>query len=358
MAAGVDVVPLVDLARALGWRITVWDAAARFETRRRFAGADRRVTDPAAALRAAVDRAVDPVAVVMGHDLRRDGEALAMLLGSRARYIGVLGPRRRTDRLLAEMASAAIPASLHAPAGLSLGGETPAEIALSIVAEIQAVLASETVGHLRDRQGPIHARVRPVYAAVLAAGASRRFGGAKQLASVDGTPMLRRVAEATCRSACARVGVVLGARADAIAPVIDGLPLDRIDNAGWTEGMASSIRAAVGWARARGAGALLLAVGDQPALDAAHLDALVAASNSGQRLAASRYANVLGPPAVFPERYFTRLEALNGDVGARSLLREAAAEVATVDWPQGAEDLDNALDDARSLPVSGYTTPR
>ncbi len=347
MAAGADAVPLVDLARAIGWRITVWDAAARFETRRRFAHADRRVTQPAAALRAQIDRAVDPVAVVMGHDLRRDGEALAMLLGSRARYIGVLGPRRRTERLLAEIRPGAIPPSLHAPAGLSLGSETPAEIALSIVAEIQSVLAAETVGHLRDRKGPIHTRAR-VLCAILAAGASRRFGGAKQLAPIEGTPMLRRAAEAACRSGCARTGVVLGARADQIAPVLEGLPLDRIENPGWNEGIASSIRAAVGWARARGAGALLLAVGDQPALGAPHLDELLAASGGGVRLAASRYAGVLGPPAVFPEARFAELEALTGDTGARALLRAAGADVAAVDWPEGAEDLD--------APDSGYTT--
>jgi xanthine dehydrogenase accessory factor len=357
MAAGADAVPLVDLARALGWRTTVWDAAARFETRRRFAHADRRVTGPAAVLRADVDRAFCAVAVVMGHDLRRDGEALAMLLPSRARYVGVLGPRRRTDRLLAELGVTAAPPSLHAPAGLSLGAETPPEIALSIAAEIQAVLAAETVGHLRDRRGPIHqpaqAVVCAVTCAILAAGASRRFGGPKQLAEIDGAPMLRRIAAQACRSSCARVAVVLGARADTIGPTLDGLPIERVDNPGWSEGMASSIRAAVAWARARGAGALLLAVGDQPALDAAHLDALIAASQGGQQLAASRYAGVLGPPAVFPASAFAQLETLTGDLGARALLRAADARVAAVDWPEGAHDVDG-----QSATVSGYTTGR
>jgi len=338
MGAGLDAVPLVALARSLGWRTTVWDPAARFETRARFAGADRRHTGPAAALRASVDAAVAPAAVVMAHDLARDGEALAMLLGSRARYVGVLGPRRRTERLLAALGSPAWPASLHAPAGLALGAETAAEIALSIAAEIQACLAGETVEHLRDRRGAIHRG--PVACAILAAGAARRFGGPKQLALVDGQPMLRRIAAAACRSDCARVGVVLGARADTIAPVLDGLDVDRIDNPGWSEGMAASIRAAVGWARQQRAGALLLAVGDQPALGREHLDALVRASDGGRRTAASRYAGVLGPPAVFPAGAFAGLEALSGDVGARALLREPDADVVAVDWPDGAADLD------------------
>ena len=340
MGAGLDAVPLVALARSLGWRTTVWDPAARFETRSRFAEADRRHTGPAAALRASVDAAVAPVAVVMAHDPARDTEALAMLLGSRARYVGVLGPRRRTERLLASLGSPAPPASLHAPAGLALGAETAAEIALSIAAEIQACLASETVEHLRDRRGAIH-RGR-VACAILAAGAGRRFGGPKQLALVEGQPMLRRIAEAARRSPCARVGVVLGARAAAVAPVLDGLDVDRIDNPDWSEGMAASIRAAVGWARQQGAGALLLAVADQPALGPAHLEALLRASDGGRRTAASRYEGVLGPPAVFPAGAFARLEALSGDVGARGLLREPGAGVVAVDWPEGAADVDFA----------------
>ncbi|HXU63231.1 MAG TPA: NTP transferase domain-containing protein [Polyangia bacterium] len=340
MGAGLDAVPLVALARSLGWRTTVWDPTARFETRSRFAEADRRLTGPAAALRARVDAAVAPVAVVMAHDLERDAEALAMLLGSRARSVGVLGPRRRTERLLASLGSPAPPASLHAPAGLALGAETAAEIALSIAAEIQACLASETVEHLRDRRGAIHHG--RVACAILAAGAGRRFGGPKQLALVDGQPMLRRIAEAARQSRCTRVGVVLGARAAAVAPVLDGLDIDRIENPDWSEGMAASIRAAVRWARKQGAGALLLAVGDQPALGPAHLDALLRASDGGLRTAASRYDGVLGPPAVFPAGAFGRLEALSGDVGARGLLRDPDAGVMAVDWPEGAADLDFA----------------
>ena len=68
-------------------------------------------------------------------------------------------------------------------------------------------------------------------------------------------------------------------------------------------------------------------------------------------MAASRYAGVLGPPAIFPQRRFADLEALTGDTGARALLREAGADVAAVDWPAGEDDLDR-----RDEPVSGYTS--
>ena len=274
--AGADVIPLIQLARAIGWTTTVWDPSARFESRLRLAMAEHRRTGHAWPLAAEIDRAVAPAVVVMTHDVDRDREALATALASRARYIGVLGPRRRTDRLLAGI-GAAISPTLHAPAGLALGAESPAEIALSIVAEIQAVLTGESAVSLRERTGPIHRAAGPA-CAVLAAGAGRRWGGPKQLADVDGQPMVRRIAAAACASRCGTVGVVLGAHAEAVWPVLAGLPVQRIDNPSWTEGMASSIRAAVDWAQASGAGALLLTVGDQPALSSAHLDAVVASA--------------------------------------------------------------------------------
>ena len=157
MGSGPDAAALLTFARALGWTVSVWDPRARYETRVRFAAAEARHAGPAALIAPAVNAAARPVAVVMSHDFERDREAVAMLLPSRAAYIGVLGPRRRTLRLLAGGAPDALD-RLHAPAGLSLGGETPAEVALSIIAEIQTVLAGETPTHLRDRRGAIHAR--------------------------------------------------------------------------------------------------------------------------------------------------------------------------------------------------------
>jgi xanthine dehydrogenase accessory factor len=165
MGSGYDAVPLVALARTLGWTITVWDPSARFETRARFAAADHRRTGGAATLRPTVDGAVRPVAMVMSHNLDRDREALAMLLGSRARYIGVLGPRRRTQRLLGDLGPVRSD-RLYAPAGLAIGAETAAEIALSVVSEIETTLNDETVEHLRDRSGAIHQAPDPLAAAL------------------------------------------------------------------------------------------------------------------------------------------------------------------------------------------------
>jgi xanthine/CO dehydrogenase XdhC/CoxF family maturation factor len=84
-----------------------------------------------------------------------------MLLPFTCRYVGVLGPRRRTEKLLATLDATGwsrppYATKLHAPVGLAIGAETPDEVALSIVAEIQAVLAGDTAKQLRDRPGRIH----------------------------------------------------------------------------------------------------------------------------------------------------------------------------------------------------------
>ena len=155
MGTGPDAIPLVTFGGALGWTVSVWDPASRFESRVRFAAADHRHTGPAAMLASVVAAASLPVAVVMSHDFERDREALAVLLRSPVTYLGVLGPRHRTNRLLADLGPVA-DERLYAPAGLSIGAETPAEIAASIVAEIQSVISGAAVGSLRDRHGPIH----------------------------------------------------------------------------------------------------------------------------------------------------------------------------------------------------------
>jgi xanthine/CO dehydrogenase XdhC/CoxF family maturation factor len=162
MGAGPDAVPLVRAARAVGWTITVWAPQSRRDAERQLAEADHVRAGAATALAPAVAAAHRPIAVVMTHNAERDREALAMLLPSTCRYVGVLGPRRRTDKLLATLDPTGLSrpehaTKLHAPVGLAIGAETPDEVALSIVAEIQAVLAGDSAKQLRDRPGRIHA---------------------------------------------------------------------------------------------------------------------------------------------------------------------------------------------------------
>ena len=101
-------------------------------------------------------------AVLMTHSDARDAELLPALLGSAARYVGLVGSRSRTALLLAELRKSGAPAQeaplarLHTPAGLDIGAETPAEVALAIVAEIQAAFAGHGGGPLRESKGRIH----------------------------------------------------------------------------------------------------------------------------------------------------------------------------------------------------------
>lgn len=128
---GADVEPVLVLAKQIGWR------------------ADMITT------REVIDVHDYDAAVIMTHNFPRDVEVLRMLLASSIAYIGILGPRQRGGELLAELAHPGDP-RIHNPIGLDLGGETPEEIALSIIAEIQAVLNHRRGGGLRERNGPIH----------------------------------------------------------------------------------------------------------------------------------------------------------------------------------------------------------
>jgi xanthine/CO dehydrogenase XdhC/CoxF family maturation factor len=100
-------------------------------------------------------------AVVMSHDVRRDTLALRGLFanGAPPEYVGVLGPRSRTEEIRASLAADGVVVhGLRAPAGLDLGGDGAEAIALSIVAEIQAVLHGATGASLTEKKGAIHAR--------------------------------------------------------------------------------------------------------------------------------------------------------------------------------------------------------
>ena len=154
---GHDVPPLVRLARELGYQVTVVDRRADFAEPERFPGADAvRHLRPREVLAAGL---LDPgtAAVVMNHHYETDAELLALLVGQPLAYLGMLGPRQRTLKILREALSAGAAFSagdlerLHAPVGLDLGSESPEQIALCILAEVQTVVNGRTGIHLRQR---------------------------------------------------------------------------------------------------------------------------------------------------------------------------------------------------------------
>ena len=165
--AGYDAIPLARLGKELGWRVRVVDGRKAYTVPERFPGVDELVHCPPPQFAARI--AVEPgeAAMVMTHNFLHDREVLRALLGSEAGYIGVLGPRKRTDRLLEELASEGGEDQpmlgkrslrrLHGPAGLDIGAEAPEQIALAIVAEIEAVSARRKGGVLKRRKGALHA---------------------------------------------------------------------------------------------------------------------------------------------------------------------------------------------------------
>jgi xanthine/CO dehydrogenase XdhC/CoxF family maturation factor len=145
-----DALPLVDVGRAIGWEVIVCDPLARWATCERFRSADEVLLAPLDELAKRIATSDRAMAVVMEHDYDVDRASLAMLLGSRARYIGVAGPRRRAQQMMADLGrSFGDDDRVHAPIGLDLGADTPQEIALAITAEIQCVLARTTGAALR-----------------------------------------------------------------------------------------------------------------------------------------------------------------------------------------------------------------
>lgn len=179
--------------------------------------------------------------------------------------------------------------------------------------------------------------------AILAAGGSRRMGAPKLAMPVDGVPILRRVADAASASRIGRVAVVLGGAREVYAPILHGVDVDCVVNSDWSEGIASSIRAAVRRAREAGAEQLALLLGDQPGVTAEHLRRLADAMVNGVAAAATEYAYGLGPPAIFAKACWNDLEQLRGDSGARSLLRSMRDVIAVpAAWP--ADDIDDPAD--------------
>lgn len=188
--------------------------------------------------------------------------------------------------------------------------------------------------------------VPPHAAILLAAGASRRLGRAKQLLEIDGEALLRRVARALLATGPHELIVVLGHDHGRMRAVLDGLALRSIVADDYSDGMSASLRAGIAAVDACCAGALV-ALTDQPALDAAHLLALRDAWHAAPaRAVASAYAGVLGVPALLPHTWFAEVLALHGDVGARWLLRSRADEVAAIAAPLLERDID-VTDDMR-----------
>jgi xanthine/CO dehydrogenase XdhC/CoxF family maturation factor len=161
--AGDDAQPLARMAIELGWNVTVADPRPLLPTSERFPGAAALVLGPASELVARAAPLPGSLAVVMTHHYLHDRSVARHLLPIPLAFLGLLGPKRRADRMLAEIAAEGLAltpevmARLHAPVGLDIGAESPEEVALSIIAEMASSLSGRDASPLRNRVLPIHA---------------------------------------------------------------------------------------------------------------------------------------------------------------------------------------------------------
>ena len=331
--AGPIAVPLADLAATLGFRIVVADHRPAFVDR---ISADERITGSIGELPSRVRAGREPYAVVSSHLFEADRAWTTALLRDRSiRGVWLLGSRGRSGKLLSDIPTTdPVRARLHAPAGLDLGAETPAEIALSILAEISAVRRNASARPLRETTGPIHRDANGVTAVILAAGGSRRFGSAKAATDVGGEPMVRRVAAAAIGAGCDELLVVTGPSDRQVRSALDGIPASFLPNPEWESGIASSIRLAAAELAARKASAALFLLADQPHLDAASLRQLFARrAETGAAAVCASYPEGAGVPALLDASLFPLLSTLSGDVGAREILRKLPRVTELVELP-------------------------
>ena len=157
--AGDDARPLCQLAQQMGWRVTVADECKAKTLPVRFPEAEQVLCVERDSALAHLKTNSRTVAVLLSHNYGFDLAILNQLLPLNLPYVGMLGPRKRFDRMDAELGEIlAERQEIHAPIGLDIGAQTPFEIALAIVAEIQAKMLEREGGFLKNRKGSIHPR--------------------------------------------------------------------------------------------------------------------------------------------------------------------------------------------------------
>jgi xanthine dehydrogenase accessory factor len=356
--AGDDARPLVRVAAMLGWRTVVIDSRAQWARAERFPEAETIATS-------LENVAVQPddAVVLMTHSYEQDREWLTAMLPARPRYLGLLGARHRSALLLRDAADVLgwtleqACAGLFAPVGLDLGGDGAEAIALAVIAEIQAYVQGKlgrsrritpelieeqcaSGGAARYSQGAVRAVRSPRTAGVvLAAGLSTRLGRPKQIEMLGGETLVERTVRVAMEAGLAPVFAVI--LDEALIPRLQARGALPLLNRRAYEGLASSIRVGVDAALPLAIEGLVLMTCDQVGLTAEHVRALCV---EPEEPAGSAYAGRTGIPAYFPRASFGALLELEGDKGARDLLRVVRA----VECEDLALDVDTEADLGRA----------
>lgn len=186
---------------------------------------------------------------------------------------------------------------------------------------------------------------------ILAGGGSRKLGTPKQLVEFHGQSLLRRAVATALSCECEHTIVVLGSRAEEIAGELDDTSIEIVVNAEWANGIASSLKA--GLKRLTESDpppdAVIIMLSDQPFVNERTIRSLIDAYRaSGKLIIASEYDGVFGVPALFDREVFDELLALEGDAGARVVIRQSPPErIATIRAPEAAFDVDTPEDHQR-----------
>jgi xanthine dehydrogenase accessory factor len=161
--AGNDTIPLTKMAGILGWQIHVMDGRKNHATYERFPDASAIAIGSPSDVVQHIESDSNSVALLMTHNFEYELEVLEQLLPHNLPYIGILGPKKKTEKLISRLSEKGIHIStenIFAPTGLNLGAEGSEEIALAVLAEIKAVLNHKNPIFLRDKSGPIHEEER------------------------------------------------------------------------------------------------------------------------------------------------------------------------------------------------------
>lgn len=188
---------------------------------------------------------------------------------------------------------------------------------------------------------------------LLAAGGSRRLGRHKPLLLHRGIPLVRRAVEAARATAAGPIVVVTGFEGARVADHLQDDDVLLCSNPGWEKGIASSIRVGLSAVLQlpKKSRCVLFLVCDQPALDGVLIRRLLAAHAARVNgVTACRYRGILGTPALFGAHWFGALMELTGDVGARQIFKQAGDTLYCIDWPEGAQDVDQPADLAQLEP--------
>lgn len=182
---------------------------------------------------------------------------------------------------------------------------------------------------------------------ILAAGESARLGSPKQLLDLEGKPLLEHIIEAGLNSLCTHTLVVLGANQATIYDAVKHLRVSFIQNRDWQNGMGTSISTALNdlAEKTLPVESVILSTCDQPFLSPEILNRLIYTSTSKEcKIVASKYSDTCGVPALFKSELFPDLASLDGKQGARKVIEKNIADVETIDFPEGAIDIDTEAD--------------